>query len=190
MIKIANNLVKLADANTGVKAKDISFGDPDYPGHVIADYLYGVGAPLTSHAIFRSDVFQSLAEAANIPSEDVSWSLKHPMLSQLGGILGGGALGAGAGIGIGALGDEPEGGGVVGGIGGALLGGLLTTLSRRNAMKDIASKFDTAESLKEMTPENNGFLDNFYKGITGVNPYIRNKVINQINYLKNKKAID
>lgn len=183
MIKIANNLQKLASK---IKAKDISFGDPDHPGHVIVDYLYGMtgAAPLIGHASMRSDVAQTLAEAANVPSEDISWNLKHPILSPIAGILGGAGLGAGLGIGAGALANEAEAGGLIGAIAGGLGGGLLTTMSRRQAMKDIAAKFDEAKSLKKMTPENLGVLDSALKGLTGVHPSIRDMVINEINALK------
>jgi hypothetical protein len=190
MIKIADNLVKLASK---VKADDIAFASPDYPGHVIADYLYGVPGTmlLAGHANLRSNALQTLAEAADYPSENISWTLKYPMLSALTGILGGGAIGGGIAAGVDALRGERMSPLVTGtgAVGGALLGGLLTTLNRRKSIKDIAAKFDEAEELKKLEPKNLKPLDAIYEAFTSpVHPSLRDNTINEINaLLKSKK---
>ena len=182
MFKIANNIQNmLLKQAKRLKAEDISFGDPDHTGHVIADYLYGTTGltPLAGHAKIRSSVSQVLAEAAGIPSKDISWTVKYPTMSMLASVLGGGGVGAAAGYGVGsALGDDKL-GLIIGGIGGGLGGGLLTTLSRRKAMKEIAEKFDTAKKLKKLKPENLGFFASVGKALSNpVHPAVRDMLIN------------
>ena len=182
MIKIANNIqnVLLKQAKR-LKAEDVSFGDPDYPGHVAGDYLFGtMGLPLLQgHANMRSNVSQVLAEAAGIPSEDISWNLKYPSLSMLAGTIGGAGVGGVAGWGVGsALGDDKA-GALIGLLGGTLGGGLLTTLARRKAMKETAEKFDTVKQLKKLKPENLGYSGNLAKGLSSpVHPAVRDMLIN------------
>lgn len=185
MIKVANNIQHmLVEQAARPKAKDIPFGDSDYPGHVIGDYLYGVPGlmPLGGHAAMRANTSQVLAEAAGIPSEDISWTVKYPMLSTLAGIVGGAGLGGAAGLGV----TRHEGKGdqdlglLIGALGGGLGGGLLTTLARRKAMKEIAQKFDTVERLNELKPENLGFLASLGKALySPVHPAIRDGIIQQ-----------
>ena len=182
MIKIANNIqnVLLKQAKR-LKAEDVSFGDPDHTGHVIADYLYGTAGvtPLAGHATMRSNVSQVLAEAAGIPSKDISWTLKYPSLSMLAGVLGGAGVGGAAGWGVGgAVGDDTA-GLLIGALGGALGGGLLTTLSRREAIQEIAKKFDTVKQLKKLKPENLGYFGNLTKALSNpVHPAVRDMLIN------------
>lgn len=182
MIKIANNIQNmLLKPAKRLKAEDVTFGDPDYPGHVAGDYLFGTAGitPLAGHATMRSNVSQVLAEAAGIPSEDISWPLKYPMLSMLAGTIGGAGVGGVAGWGVGsALGDDQL-GAVIGALGGTLGGGLLTTLARRKAMKEIAEKFDTVKQLKKLKPENLGYFGNLTKALSNpVHPGIRDMLIN------------
>jgi len=183
MIKIANNVhTMLLKQAARLKAEDVPFGDPNHPGHVVADYLYGVPGlmPLYGHAHVRNNISQVLAEAAGIPSEDVSWTVKYPMLSMLAGTLGGASIGGPAGYGIGAgLGDKHL-GAIIGAAGGALGGGLLTTLARRKAIKAIAEEFNTAKKLKKLEPENLGYFGSVAKALhSPVHPALRDGIIEQ-----------
>lgn len=182
MFKIANNIQgMLLKQAKRLKAEDITFGDSDYPGHVAADYLYGMtGLPsVAGHAMMRSNVSQVLAEAAGIPSKDISWTVKYPSMSMIAGVLGGGGVGAAAGLGVGSAFGDDKLGLLIGGIGGGLGGGLLTTLSRRKAMKEIAEKFDTAKQLKKLKPENLGYFASVGKALSNpVHPTVRDMLIN------------
>ena len=182
MIKIANNIQNMVLKQAKrLKAKDVTFGDSDYPGHVAADYLFGTAGvvPLMGHANMRSNVSQVLAEAAGIPSNDISWTVKYPALSMLAGVFGGAGVGGAAGFGVGSAVGADTAGLMIGGLGGALGGGLLTTLIRREAMKEIAEKFDTVKQLKKLKPENLGYFNSVGRAaFNPVHPIIRDSLIN------------
>jgi hypothetical protein len=165
-------------------ASDVTFGEVDYPGSVAADYIHGAfGHPvLSGYAIMRGETARSLAQAAGLKDKDLSFTVKSPNISTTLSILGGGVVGGGAGLGVDMLRGEggPSNAFLIGALGGALTGGIASTVARRNELKRIEEAFNKAKRLNLKPLENtlgtrlDALLSN------SIHPGIQNAVINQI----------
>lgn len=195
MIKIANNVqVMLVKQAAKLKTDDITFGGIDSIPNTAADYLYGIGGggPASGHALVRGSVYQTLAEAAGLPADEVGFTVKNPLtsttLSTLGGLGGGAGLGYLAGYLSGMKGDNMHMLGLGGAATGALTANLLTTIARRNEMRRIADAFEQAKSLKKLKPSENTFAERLSSMFSGAPlPGVRNEVLEQIAAAQKKK---
>lgn len=195
MIKVANNIqAMLVKQAAKVKTDDIAFGGIDSVPNTAADYLYGVsgGGPTAGHALVRGSIYQTLAEAAKLPPEDVGFTVTNPLtstlLSSLGGLGGGAGIGYLAGYLSGAQKDDMHMFGLGGAATGALAANLLTTIARRNEMRRIADAFEQAKSLKKLKPSENTFAKRLSAMFSRTpHPGIRNEVLEQIAAAQKKK---
>lgn len=165
-------------------ASDVAFGEVDYPGSVAADYIHGaLGSPILSgYALMRNETARSLAQAAGLKDEDLSFTVKSPNLSTMLSILGGGVVGGGAGLGVDMLGGDkgPGPAALIGALGGALTGGIASTVARRNELKRIEEAFNKAKRLN-LKPLENTLGTRLQAALSNsINPAIQNAVIDQI----------
>lgn len=188
MIKVANNVqAMLIKQAKKVKTKDITFGGIDSVPNTLADYVYGVGGggPTTGHAFVRGSTYQTLAEAARLPADEVGFTVRHPAvsttLSTLGGLAGGAGLGYLASYLSGMSGKDMDMFGLGGAGVGALTANLLTTLARRDEMRRIADAFEGARSLKKLKPAENTISSRLNAMFSSTpHPGIRNQVLAEI----------
>lgn len=194
MIKLATNVqTMLVKQAAKVKTQDIDFGGIDSIPNTVMDYVHGIGgggAATSSHAAVRGSVYQTLAEAAGLPSKEVGFTVKRPLISSLLSTLGGGLGGAGLGLLGGVLVDRERlpmyGAG--GGIAGMLAANLMTTIARRNEMRRIADAFEQAKSLKKLKPLDTTFGERLSTMFSDSPiPAIRNATIEQIEAVKKGK---
>lgn len=152
MIKIANNLQKLADRKADLTANDVI--NMDTPGGFLADLVTGPG--LGTWGARRAGRASAMSDAVGL---EPSMLLKHPGKSKLGlglaGLLGGAGLGAGLGL----LGEGSEpimlGGGLgalAGSIGGYGLGAILT----RKRMQAVNNAVNAAKTLNPVNEDSLG----------------------------------
>ena len=163
---------------------DVTFGEVDYPASVAADYIHGaLGAHvLGGYASMRGETARSLAQAAGLKDEDISFTVKSPNMSALLSILGGGAVGGGAGLGVDMLRGEggPSHAAVIGALGGALTGGIASTVARRNELKRIEEAFNKAKRLN-LKPLENTLGTRLQAALSNnIYPGVQNAVIEQI----------
>jgi len=200
VIKVANNiqamLIKqaamLEKQSAKPSASDVAFGEVDYPFSVATDYLHGVGGPplLSGYATLRGETARSLAQAAGLNDEDISFTVRHPNLSSLLSILGGAAAGFGGGAGVDVLmGQRDKALGpasLIGAIGGGLTGGIASTIIRRNELKRIEEAFNNAKRLN-LKPLENTLGTRMQALLSGsIYPGVQNSVIKQLLAAKKK----
>ena len=155
MIKIANNLQKLADHKADLTANDVV--NMDTTGGLLADWT-SPGPALGTWGARRAGRASAMSDAVGL---EPSMLLKHPAKSRIGFTLGGLLGGAGLGALGGTLLDGDQGpnmliGGGLGALTGALGGTVLGTILSRKRMQAVNDAVNAAETLNPVNEDSLG----------------------------------
>lgn len=154
MIKITNNLNKML-VKTAAKPDVEKMLNMDSFGGLYVDTL-PIGDILGFSVNSRAQRAGRATAMAEALGKDPGFLVNYPKTTDFLGALGGGLIGAGTGhLGSRTFDSNPTLGTIAGGIGGGLLGYLLTGLLRRGEMKDIADAYDKAPASKIKPKDHN-----------------------------------